>query len=122
MLHMIAEFHTHTLVPLQRGWEQGERQPDAAGGYRQGLRAGRAVRQGGAVQAESSCDPCSLKAPGFNPRTYEVKKTVSKFAFRTQLVPIHQDQGEGGGGGGEGEEDGAQEGESSEEERLVLVN
>jgi hypothetical protein len=24
----------------------------------------------------------SLKAPGFNPRAYQVKKTVSKFAFK----------------------------------------
>jgi hypothetical protein len=27
----------------------------------------------------------SLKAPGFNPRTYEVKKPVSKFAFKFNL-------------------------------------
>jgi hypothetical protein len=31
----------------------------------------------------------SLTAPGFNPRTYEVRKTGFKVCFHIQLVPLH---------------------------------
>jgi hypothetical protein len=32
----------------------------------------------------------SLKAPGFNPRTYKVKKMVSSLCFQMgQIVPLH---------------------------------
>jgi hypothetical protein len=31
----------------------------------------------------------SLKAPGFNPCTYQVKNRFQAFAFKLQLVPLH---------------------------------
>jgi hypothetical protein len=68
-------------------------------------------RHGGAVQVESSLTH-SLKAPGFNPSAYEVKKLLSKaFAFKFKLyryttaAPLRRwrrrrrARGRGGGGG-----------------------
>jgi sorting nexin-1/2 len=44
-------------------------------------------------------DPHSLKAPEFNPRAYEAKKTVSKFIFKSNFVPLQSGGGGGVGGG-----------------------
>jgi hypothetical protein len=44
----------------------------------------------------------SLKAPGFNPWTYEVISWFQAFAFKFKLVPLHGGAGVGGGGGGGG--------------------